>query len=247
MALGDYLHALLDLFYPRYCLHCNCSLNNSREIYICEDCKKKIPYVTDTYCVRCGADTGPYITYTVKEGCAVCKGKYLHFNAVTSVTHYNGVIKILIHKFKYARQKFLFRVLNDILIKHKGIKENIADVDIIVPVPLHWIKKLHRGFNQSELLSLGIQRYFSKPIIRNNLCRIKNTEAQTLLSKNQRKLNIHNAFFVRQPELFKGKKILLVDDVLTTGATASECSKKLKESGAESVHLLVLATAEYNN
>jgi ComF family protein len=137
--------------------------------------------------------------------------------------------------------------LNDILIKDKKIKENIADVDIVVPVPLHWIKKLHRGFNQSELLSLGIQRYFSKPIIRNNLCRIKNTKAQTLLSKNQRKLNIHNAFFVRQPELFKGKKILLVDDVLTTGATASECSRKLKESGAESVHLLVLATAEYNN
>ncbi len=247
MALGDYLHVLLDLFYPRYCLHCNCSLGNSHECYICEDCKKEISHVSDTRCIRCGISIGPYISSDAKEGCIVCKGKPLYFDTVTPIVRYGSVIKTLVHKFKYAKQRFLARILNDIIIEHKRIKESISDIDIIVPVPLHWIKRLHRGFNQSELLSLGIQRHFLKPIVRNNLYRIRNTEAQTLLSKTQRQINIRNAFSVRRPEIFRGKRILLVDDVLTTGATASECSKKLKESGAESVHIVVLATAEYNS
>ena len=246
MVIHYYVHALLDLFYPRSCLHCNRNLYDSHELYICADCKKQIPYVSDTHCIRCGAAMGPYITSTKKEGCTACKGKYLHFDTLTSIVYYDGVIKTLIHKFKYARQKFLFSLLNDIIIAQKKLNEIVPNIDIIVPVPLHWLKKLHRGFNQSELLSLGIQRYFSKPVSKNNLCRIKNTASQTKLSKSQRQVNIHNAFSVKYPQVFEGKRVLLVDDVLTTGVTASECSKKLKQSGAESVHLLVLAIAEHH-
>ena len=247
MDIREYLHALLDLFYPRSCLHCKRNLNNSRELYICEDCNRQIPYVNEFHCIRCGAAIGPYSTSMAKEGCPVCKGKCLHFDTMTAAAHYDGVMKTLIHQFKYARQKFLFRILNDVVITQKNLKEIVPDIDVIVPVPLYWLKKMYRGFNQSELLSLGIQRYFSKPISANNLCRIKNTESQTHLSKSQRQANIHNAFFVKYPRSFQGKKVLLVDDVLTTGVTASECSKKLKESGARCVHLLVLANAEYNS
>lgn len=243
MTLSDYLHSLLDLFYPRYCLHCNHALKNSEEHYLCGDCKKNIPYINDPCCIRCGSVFGPYTTSPGKEGCSLCKGRNLSFDTLTAVSYYHGVIKTLIHKFKYARQKFLYNLLNDILITHKKPKELAANIDIIVPVPLHWLKKVHRGFNQSELLSLGIHKYAQKPISRNNLCRIKNTASQTRLSKTQRHINIHNAFFVKYPESFRGKKILLVDDVLTTGVTASECSKKLKEAGAESIHVLILAKA----
>jgi len=245
MAIHEYLHAFLDLFYSRSCLHCNRNLNHSYELYICENCKKEILYVSHPYCIRCGTTLGPHIISTPKEGCTVCKGKYLPFNTLTSITHYDGVMKTLIHKFKYAKQKFLSSLLNDIVLTHEKLKEIVPHIDVIVPVPLHWLKKTHRGFNQSELLSRGIQRHFSKPISTNNLCRIKNTASQTQLSKSQRQVNIHNAFFVNAPQSFKGKRILLVDDVLTTGVTASECSKKLKEAGAESVHLLILATAKY--
>ncbi|MFN3530953.1 MAG: ComF family protein [Candidatus Brocadia sp.] len=247
MAIGGYIHAFLDIFYPRSCLHCNRNLNNSYELYLCENCTKKIPYISHPCCNRCGTVLGPHITSKAKEGCPACKGKYLPFNTVTSVTYYDDVMKTLIHKFKYARQKFLASLLNDILITHERLKEVVPNIDVIVPVPLHWLKKMLRGFNQSELLSRGIQRHFSKPISINNLCRIKNTASQTRLSKNQRQINIHNAFFVHYPKSFKGKRVLLVDDVLTTGVTASECSKKLKEAGAESVHLLILATAKYHD
>lgn len=244
MAIREYLHAFLDLFYSRSCLHCNRNLNNSYELYLCEDCKKDIRYLSNSHCIRCGAALGPHIASTAKDGCAVCKGKYLPFNTLTSIAHYDGVMKTLIHSFKYARQKFLSSLLNDIVLTHEQLKEIVPHIDIIVPIPLHWLKKMRRGFNQSELLSRGIQRYFSKPISANNLCRIKYTASQTQLTKSQRLVNIHNAFFVKYPKSFKGKRILLVDDVLTTGVTASECSKKLKEAGAESVHLLILATAK---
>ncbi|MBI2472774.1 MAG: ComF family protein [Planctomycetes bacterium] len=247
MGASEYLHALLDLFYPRSCLHCKRNLNDSHELYICDDCKRQMPYVDAFHCIRCGAAIAPYSTSMAKEGCAACKGRRLRFDAMTAVAHYDGVMKTLIHKFKYARQKFLFRMLNDIIVTHNKLKDVVPDMDVVVPVPLYWLKKMSRGFNQSELLSLGIHRYFSKPLSANNLCRIKNTESQTHLSKSQRQANIHNAFFVKYPGSFHGKNVLLVDDVLTTGVTASECSKKLKESGARYVHLLVLANAEYNS
>lgn len=247
MTISGYWHSLLDLFYPRFCLHCNCNLNDSYERYICDSCKKQISYVVDTHCIRCGASLGPHIESIAREGCTVCKGKHLHFDTVIPITYYDGVMKTLIHKFKYARQRFLSGVLNDIVILQKELKEVVPNIDIIVPVPLYWLKKLQRGFNQSELLSRGIKKCFSKPMSTNNLCRIKNTVSQTHLSKSKRQVNIHDAFFVKYPELFKGRKILLVDDVLTTGVTASECSKKLKEAGAYGVHVLILAIAKYGS
>ena len=244
MTLHNYYHTVLDLFYPRTCFHCNCNLNDSGEVYLCHTCKEQIPYVKDTYCTRCGATQGPYATAKEDEGCSRCKGKKFYFDTVTPITHFDGVTKALIHKFKYAKLRFLCQTLNEIATTRPHLKTIVQEVDIIVPVPLHWIKKFHRGFNQSELLSRGIQNHFSKPVSVRNLCRIRNTVSQTYLSKTKRRENVHNAFKVKRPGLFAGKSILLVDDVLTTGVTASECARKLKEAGAERVHLFVLAIAE---
>lgn len=247
MALRDYYHTVLDLFYPRTCLHCNCNLNDACEVYLCHTCNEQISYVKDTYCIRCGATLGPYVTLKEDEGCSRCKGKKFHFDTVTPITHFNGVIKALIHKFKYAKLRFLCHTLNDVVTSHSPLRSIVQDVDIIVPVPLHWLKKFHRGFNQSELLSRSIQRHFLKPVSVRNLCRIKNTVSQTYLSKSKRQENVRNAFMVRRPDLFTGRTILLVDDVLTTGVTASECSRKLKEAGAGVVHLVVLAIASHDD
>ncbi len=247
MAIRDYCHTILDLFYPRTCLHCNCNLNDSCEVYLCHACKEQIPYVKDTYCIHCGATLGPYVTLKGNEGCSRCKGKKYHFDTVTPITYFDGVMKVLIHKFKYAKLKFLCRTLNDMVATRTSLKELVHGVDMIVPVPLHWYKKFHRGFNQSELLSRGIQRHFLKPVSARNLCRTKNTVSQTYLSKSKRQENVHNAFMVKHPDLFTGKTVMLVDDVLTTGVTASECARKLKDAGAGTVHLVVLAIANHDN
>ncbi|MCC7211739.1 MAG: ComF family protein [Candidatus Brocadia sp.] len=244
MAIHGYFHAFLDLFYSRSCLHCNRNLNNSYALYLCEDCIKGISYVSTDHCIRCGAALGPHSISTVKEGCIKCKGRRLSFTTTTSVTYYEGAMKTLIHKFKYSRQKFLFHTLNEILLARDKVQAIVPNIDVVVPVPLHWIKKMRRGFNQSELLAWSMQHNFSKPVSTNNLCRIKNTTSQTQLSKKQRQANIRDAFHVKDPKSFQEKRILLVDDVLTTGVTVAECAKILKQSGAQSVHLLILATAK---
>jgi ComF family protein len=110
-----------------------------------------------------------------------------------------------------------------------------------VPVPLHWKKKQERGFNQSELMAKKICRKLSLPISINNLHRVKNTLSQTQLSRLQRQKNVNDAFKVKNPDLFLEKNVLLVDDVLTTGITASECARNLKNAGAKKVYLLALA------
>jgi ComF family protein len=227
-------------------MYCNRNLNDTNEQHLCKDCTKQIPCIHAACCPRCGATLGPYITATPQEGCSACRGKSFYFDTLTFITYYNGVIKTLIHKFKYAKHKFLHHTLVNIVTTDDKLSEVVPHIDIIVPIPLHWLKKMHRGFNQSELLSAGIHKYTGKPLYTNNLRRIKNTVSQTQLSKTQRKANIQNAFFVNNPRMFKGKNILLVDDVLTTGVTASECSKKLKNAGAASVHVFILAKAESN-
>ena len=117
----------------------------------------------------------------------------------------------------------------------------IPKIDVVVPVPLHWKKKQERGFNQSELMAKKICRKLSLPISINNLHRVKNTLSQTQLSRLQRQKNVNNAFKVKNPDIFLEKNVLLVDDVLTTGITASECARNLKNAGAKEVYLLALA------
>ncbi|GAX62065.1 amidophosphoribosyltransferase [Candidatus Scalindua japonica] len=120
-------------------------------------------------------------------------------------------------------------------------QEVIGEIDLIVPVPLHWKKKQERGFNQSELMAKEISKKLSIPISINNLHRVKNTLSQTQLSRSQRQKNVKDAFKIKNPEIFIKKNVLLVDDVLTTGITASECAKSLKNTGTSKVFLIALA------
>jgi len=244
--IHEYLHASLDLFYPRFCLHCNINLNNSLEQYLCTGCKESITYVNENYCIKCGTILGPYITSSATDGCFFCKGKNFHFDTITAIAHYDDIMKTLIHKYKYAGQKFLHKTFNELALQ-KTKTAGIADkTDVIIPVPLHWLRKLQRGFNQSELLARGLHRSYCKPLSINNLLRVRNTMSQTKLSKNKRQQNIHNAFYIRDPESIKGKRILLVDDVYTTGVTSEECANFLKKAGAQSVHIFVLAISDYH-
>ena len=156
------------------------------------------------------------------------------------ITRYEGPIKNAIHGLKYGRKKYygkkLARMYIDFLKKHK-----IFDFDIIIPVPLHWKKEFLRGFNQSALISSYISRELNKPLILSDLVKIKNTCSQTKLSEKERKENVKESFHVRKSTFIKGKRVLLIDDVYTTGATVRESVKVLKKAGARKVIILTLA------
>ena len=234
---------LLDILYPRHCFACNKNLHEEENTYICKICLENIKKIEALKrCNKCGFELGPGITSS-KKGCPECENANLRFERSFFVSDYKWPLKDLIHQYKYSKHECLAKPLGGLLINLLSHKDIIPEIDVVVPVPLHWRKKLERGFNQSELMAKRICKKLSLPISINNLCRIKNTLSQTQLLRTQRQKNVSGAFKVKQPKAFFKKHVLLVDDVLTTGITASECARNLKSAGAEKVHFLALARA----
>ncbi|ODS33146.1 MAG: putative phosphoribosyltransferase [Candidatus Scalindua rubra] len=230
-AIRNTFSGLLDILYPRYCFACDNSLHEEGNTYICKNCLEEIKKTDAKRCVKCGFELGIGITSSNK-GCPECENSNLRFEKSFFISDNKGALKNLIHQFKYNKHMCLVKPLGDLLINLLIHQDIMPEIDIVAPVPLHWRKKLERGFNQSELLAKKVCKKLSLPISTSNLCRIKNTLSQTQLSRTQRQKNVNGAFKIKNPKLFFKKKALLIDDVLTTGITASECARNLKKCGS---------------
>lgn len=160
---------------------------------------------------------------------------------IYSVSAYEGVLRTAIHRFKFKKRKALAEPLGILLVKYLSHIPNF-DIDVIIPVPLHPRRLRQRGFNQSELLAKVLGKYFGIPVV-DALERIRDTKAQFDLPREERLRNVTGAFKVSQFNLVYNKRILLLDDIYTTGATIAECSKALKIAGAKRVEVLTLARA----
>ncbi len=148
-----------------------------------------------------------------------------------------------IHSFKYEG-KFGNAILLGETLGEKIIQENNWQIDYIIPIPLHNLKKLDRGYNQSYYISKGLRKVFNIPIKKNIVKRIKHTQSQTLLNLIEREENMKDAFAVKNNTNLNGKNVLLIDDVITTGATINECGKVLKNAGANKVYAASIAIAQ---
>ena len=245
MAFIDYIKTTIDFIYPRHCFSCDSEIDNEKEIYVCDKCKSLTKTSEENRCARCGIELGSYITMH-ESGCISCKNLELWFDAVYCVTVYKDVIRKLIHRFKYDRKEALSVPLGNNMIEWSKARGVMSNVDLIVPVPLFWQKRVKRGFNQSGLIAKRLANHYSIPISINNLKRVRNTETQTNLTRNQRIENVKDAFAIKKSSMFSGKNVLLVDDVMTTGVTASECARILKENGTRKVYVLILARVGMN-
>lgn len=163
-----------------------------------------------------------------------------HFATARAVASYDGSLRKMIHRWKYQEKSHLAPLfgewLQDALIRHWPS----SFFDLIVPVPLHVKRLRRRGFNQALLLAKVLSRKTGIPYGMRVLRKKKATPPQVNLSRREREREIRGAFFVKDPSKVKGKTVLLVDDVMTTGATVNECSKVLRVEGASSVHVLTL-------
>lgn len=157
---------------------------------------------------------------------------------------YELVLRALILRLKFREMTEFTRMLGTMLRTVFETRQWTDQVDFLVPVPLHWIRRLERGFNQSFLLAKSLSG-FRIPICR-DLVRIRYTQRQWDLNPAQRRRNVRGAFAVRRDHPFSGKTVCLVDDITTSGATLNECAKTLKSAGAEKVYAIVLAVAESN-
>jgi ComF family protein len=232
---------LLNLIFPATCTSCRSPLDASdNKTVICAGCLEKIKKNTPPFCLSCGRQLEK--SSLAKTVCRSCIKKTLHFDRAFSPCVYEGVTKDLIHKFKYRNKEYLGEPLSKIMIEFiHHYRLPLEFVDCIIPVPLSSARLREREFNQSEILASHIAGAFNKPLITNCLRRHRHTKRQTEIKTENRAANVTGSFSVTEAPAITNKTILLIDDVLTTGATSSEAAHALKEAGARIVFVLTVA------
>lgn len=237
--------AVLDFLYPPVCMLCFQRLMHEEES-ICFECEAALSLRPSWRCPRCGA-AGLGAEPEPGRPCRLCPPKGSAYHGVLSVTGYTDRSARCVHLFKYNRRRELGEVMARLMRTHlDGPVGHLGGrLDLIIPVPLHPLRRLTRGFNQSELLArelaAGREIHFETKMLR----RVRYTRRQALIPRDRRAENVANAFRVSgrgEPQV-RDKGILLVDDVVTTGHTINECARVLKEAGAREVWVACFARA----
>lgn len=192
------------------------------------------------FCVSCRTPFLNPFPLDEQGRCRLCRAGARGFDAAYCFGSYEGVLRELIHLFKYSRMKPLSKTLAALL---ASALPRDRQFDLVVPMPLYWRRQWERGFNQAELLARATARRSGIPM-RNAVRRTRATATQAGLSNARRRENVEGAFRVKKPGMVTGRRVLLIDDVMTTGATASACARALKRAGAKSVALLALARVD---
>jgi ComF family protein len=227
----------LDLLFPPQCLHCDTLVPTHGTL--CLPCWQGIAFIADPFCRCCGH---PF-DFTMGEEalCANCMREMPPYVHARAVMRYNDASRSLVLKLKYQDQLYLAQIYGTWLAK--AGRELIGNCDLIVPVPLYYWRFVSRRYNQSALLGEALARHCALPVIPDALTRLRATQSQSGLTFAQRRDNVKGAFSVNEKHAasLKGKTVLLIDDVMTTGETLSECAHALLAAGAMRVHVLTLA------
>jgi competence protein ComFC len=232
------LRGLNQLLWPSVCINCHVSISETNN-GLCHQCWSQLIASTGAdYCPRCGRDGSR--AAQLEGVCPDCQGKEIHFDQIARAGIYSESLKTMILAFKKGKTELnkILGFLVDSALQGSGFKN---DIELFVPVPLHWTRRLLRSYNQSYIL---IKQLKHSTQICTDLVRIRRTKTQpTMASPAARAKNVAGAFAVRKRHNFTGRNICLVDDIKTTGATLNECARTLKNAGAAKVFALVLAVA----
>lgn len=231
--------SILDIIYPVRCPVCGEIVVPKGE-KICSPCKEKLPFINEPRCMKCSKP----LEYEEKEYCSDCERKNYHFDKGFSVWIYNDDMRHSIAQFKYHNKKEYADYYTEEMVRNcgKGIRKTRPDV--IVPVPIHRSKYLERGYNQADILARRVGKALGLPVLSDLLIRTKKTLPQKKLSDKERLKNLEKAFEFNQMKMnrYGGKisKVLLIDDIYTTGSTIEACTNILKQNGIDQVDFLVI-------
>ena len=238
------VEGFLDVLLPRCCVLCRSPLSMGAYRWICPSCAGKIP-TPPAACPRCALPFPSEAALADSPGhlCANCRRGAHRFAKAYSLGLYEGSLRELIHHYKYGGKIHLKDDLVTLLLERAGLMARGSAYNAMVHVPMHHSRLVSREFDQSRVLASELGRRTGMPHLPRVLERIHATPAQVGLSKVERRRNVRSAFRVVKPEAIANKRLLLVDDVMTSGATVNECTRMLQRSGASAVEVVTLARA----
>jgi ComF family protein len=232
---------LFASIFPDNCRICDEPLSGYSRAPICRKCLNAPKALNpEIFCLKCRT---PFLRERALDDnglCRLCAAGVGSYDAAYAWGGYDGVLKDLIHCFKFHGMRSLSKPLGGYLAEAFPRSERI---DAIVPMPVHWTRRMERGFNQCELLASELSRHTGVPVWK-SLRKVKRTEKQSNLAGAKRRRNVRGSFGVREGRSIAGKRLMLVDDVLTTGATVNEAAEELKRHGAARVAVLTVARVD---
>lgn len=233
--------SLFSIVFPEECRICEEPLRNVSRIPVCSTCLSlPQPLQAEFFCQACRTPFLGEHSLDQQGLCAACRTSFANFDCAYSFGSYEGTLRKLIHLFKYGKVETLAQPLGRMLVQALPLEERF---EAVLPMPMHPWKKWQRGFNQAELLARPVARRFGLKLS-SNLRRSRLTKSQAGLSGTERQENLRNSFAVRRPEQIAHKRVLLVDDVFTTGETLRAAAKALKAAGVKHVSALTLARVD---
>jgi len=237
--LSKVIRATLDFCFPWSCAVCNTPFEGQGPL--CHRCGATLDQMEQEPCCPACALSLPMHG----SPCPYCMGKAPpNFERIVRLTSFRDPTRVLIHHLKYHKRWTLAEELAERLARHQRVQELLQNTDLLIPVPLHWRRQLPRGYNQAEVIARRLGKLFKKPVTR-AVRRIRHTEMQTHLhSHAKRAENLRDAFALATRQQLAGKRITLVDDVWTTGATMQAVARVIKTAKPASLSAIVLATAD---
>ncbi len=235
--LGELAHGLRELIYPRICWACRTALRQEQRDF-CAVCRERLLCDRFPSCPRCSSSVGPHSDTT--RGCVRCRDQKFQFEAVRRLGPYADLLRTLILSIKFVHYEGLAEALGRLWAeRHAEVVRNWQPV-ALVPVPLHWWRHYRRGYNQSQAIARGIAQVLGVPCRPDLVRRVRATPKQMRRNPSERRVNVHDAFRARKARLGKGQTFLIIDDVLTTGSTAHEVARTLRQAGAARVMVGIL-------
>lgn len=235
-----FLKGLADLIFPPRCTGCEKLIDAAEDASFCDRCLSRIRFITSPICPCCGI---PLVAGEDDHLCADCLVARPPYETARAVARYESVMLEAIHSFKYAGKTAAGEALGKMMAAYEYPGFCITDYSLIIPVPLHPRRLRERGFNQAVILAREVAKRFPIELDFLTLKRKALTETQVSLGRQQRRENVRGAFGVDRRQKIERQRILLVDDVYTTGSTVRECAQVLKQNGAAEVAVLTLAMA----
>ena len=229
----------LNLFYPPVCPHCDCPLDSlESHPVLCQECDDKLRFDQASRCSKCGLELPKSCI-----SCPTCRKQNFRFDAVITLGDYRGVRREAILRMKHFSEQPLGSALGRALAD--SVKSRLMDKypDVIAPVPMSWWRRARRGFSGPELLAESIARILGIRMDRRLICCQRSTQKQSLLSPPERQRNVRGAFRLTRGYHLDGCHVMLIDDVVTTGATVNELARILRRAGTRRITVIAVARA----